>query len=47
LFDLSQKEYQQAIKHLEKNDPELEKIKVEYENKINARPMNLTKKSKE
>ena len=37
LFYLAQKEYQQAIKHLDKNDPELAKIRVEYENKINAK----------
>ena len=36
-FDRSQKEYQQTIKDLDKNDPELAKIKVEYENKITAK----------
>ena len=36
-FDRSQKEYQQTIKDLDKNDPKLAKIKVEYENKITAK----------
>jgi hypothetical protein len=35
--DRSQKEYQQTIKDLDKNDPKLAKIKVEYENKITAK----------
>ena len=37
VFDLSQNKYQQAIKDLDKNNPEIAKIRVEYENKINAK----------